>query len=64
MNNIEQKTIEALEQFNRDLEAGDLSEYRITKWVEYPTCKEIGYVMNCEQYKGAGTIRIVVQEGS
>ena len=65
MSFIENKTTEALEQFTRDLEAGDLSAYRITKWVTCSICKSEGWPRcGCYSCNGVGAIQVVVQEGN
>ncbi len=61
---FEQKTIEVLAQFGRDLEVGDLSSYRITKWVACSECHGEGWGRaGCWKCKGIGAIQVVVQEG-
>ena len=64
MRDIEQKTTKALAQFTKDLEAGDLSEYQITKWVTCPVCGGGSHpVIGCVECDGRGSLKIVVQEG-
>ena len=64
MSDIEQKTIKALEQFTKDLEAGDLSGYQITKWIACPACNVGSHpVIGCVKCGGHGSLKIVVQEG-
>lgn len=71
MSDVGKKTIEALEQFTRDLEAGDLSGYRITQLVDCPECtglpesRDVVWdVLNCWRCHGRGKITVAVQEGS
>ena len=64
MSFIENKTTEALAQFTKDLEAGDLSEYQITKWTACPACCGVSHpLIRCVECDGRGSLRIVVQEG-
>lgn len=63
MSDVTKQTVEALKQFTKDLEAGDLSGYRITKWVACPVCNDDVCHELCKECQGHGAIRIVVQDG-
>lgn len=65
MSDVGQKTIEALAQFDRDLEAGDLSGYRITKRMPCPACGGGSHpIIGCVICDGRGLLTIVVQKGN
>jgi len=70
MSDVSRQTVEALRQFTEDLEAGDLSRYRITRMVDCPECSGKGEdrdliwdILNCWNCSGRGKILVVVQEG-
>ena len=73
MSDTEQKTIDRLTQFTKDLEAGDLSGYRITRLEDCPNCNGVGHVFEqndmmrqrqCFHCLGKCKVFVVIQEQS